>query len=120
MSSWPDVGLVGIQCQSVMETPVALKEMIVIENAVLSALAANAAALKEFPFLGSLRQARGCGGCGRKAKTQATDPFAAAKMAIFGLPDAKKRRLKELLGARQIRLIFTPKGAKVPVKLTIS
>lgn len=97
----------------------ALKELVVIENPVLIALASNAAAVKEFPFLAALtKQAgRGCGGCGRKVEP-AGDVYTAAKLAIYNLASDRKRRLMQLLGARQIRLFFTPPGGKKQLKLT--
>ena len=92
------------------------KKRVTIENGLLSTMAANAMFVKEFQFLSRLRNYKpnkkaGCGSCSRATNTDAAI-YNAAKMAIAGMSDAKKRQLKELLKAEQIAIHYTTATGK--------
>lgn len=92
------------------------RKLVVIEEGTLTSMAGNAAFLAEFPFLATLVQKTqrrgGCGGCGKAAQERARI-FGAAKTALAGLASDKKRRLKELLNAQQVRITYKTPANKV-------
>lgn len=104
--------------------PVALRKLAVVEESTIAGMAVNAEFLKEFPFLSAIGRTiksengkpRGCGGCGRAAQER-TAVFTAAKQAFASLDATKKRRLKELLKAQQVRITYMNNSGKV-VQLT--
>jgi hypothetical protein len=88
--------------------------LVVISEAVLTALAARPDAVKAFPFLAGLagRKASSCGSCGRKAPDLAK-AFLQAKRAVAGLGSDQKRRLRELLKATSVRVVYPTHKGKV-------
>jgi hypothetical protein len=70
--------------------------------------------LREFPFLGSLRnkqKSENCG-CGGKAKDAAAG-FASARRVIAGLASDKKLRLKDILNAEKVRVRYSEGGRQI-------
>ncbi len=102
------------------DNPTGLRELVVIEEGLLASMATNAAYLREFPFLASLgaRQAKPgkCGGCGR-GNAERSSIFGAAKAAIGGMAAEKKRRLREMLNARHVRVTYI-NNSKRTIQLT--
>lgn len=100
------------------ETP--KKKLVVIEDGALLSMANNAAIIREFPFLSALASRnlgnRGCGRCGR-ARVERTIAYMSAKIKLAGMDATKKRRLKELLNAQQVRITYRNNSNKV-VQLT--
>jgi hypothetical protein len=94
------------------------KKLVTIEEGTLAALAANPVALREFPFLGALNRRGGgksCKPCNRR-RAEATG-FGPAKKTIAGLDSTKKRKLKEILNAEQVRVLYKDGSGRV-VQLT--
>lgn len=92
------------------------RKLVVIENSQLVNMANQKTFLREFPFLKSLaglnpKSCRPCKG-GTRNQRQITDAFASAKQTLAGMGDAKKRKLKQLLNARKVRLTYRM-GSKV-------
>ena len=85
------------------------RPLVVIEDSLLIALANNAAARKEFPFLAAVLSAQpkkaGCGVCGRRSG-QASNAVSAVKQRLASLDDVKKRKLTEILNATQVRITY--------------
>lgn len=86
------------------------RKLVIIEDGVLLTLAQSPVALAAFPFLRPLGQdrpsAQGCQRC-RKKTTAAASVYAAAKAAIAGLDATRKQRLKDLLHAQSVRVIYS-------------
>lgn len=99
--------------------PAPIRDRVVIENGTIATLAGNPAAVKEFPFLGSVRDAKkGCGGCGTKNKAK-EEALAKAKKSIAGLADDRRRLLLGFLGARSATVVYrTGEGVAREVELT--
>lgn len=99
------------------------RKLVVIEEGVLMVMSNSPTFVKEFPFLATVAaQARakqkkrgGCGSCGRK-KDQAV-LYGSAKKALAGMDSTKKRRLKELLNAERVRIVYRS-GENKSVELT--
>ena len=77
--------------------------------------------LKEFPFLKSMNRLnqgpKKKKGCCRSSNNRVSETFAAARRTLAGLPRAKKQKLKELLGATQLRIVHRGPGGKM-IQLT--
>ncbi len=85
------------------------RKLVVVEDGTIASMAGNAAFLAEFPFLASLRDAAvpKCGGCKSSSQARArADLFGAAKRTLAGMASDKKRKLKELLNAQQVRITY--------------
>lgn len=84
-----------------------LTELLRIEESVLISMAGNPNFIKEFPFLKGLQQlsrkSTGCGGC-NKVASKRVQLVNAAKQSIIQMGAEKKRRLKRLLKAKQVRI----------------
>jgi hypothetical protein len=92
------------------------RKLVHVDEALLTTMAHSAAFRREFPFLASVaRKSKpgraGCGGCAR-AQGERSRTFQAAKAILAGLDSAKKRRLKELLGTRAVRVSFVRAGGQ--------
>lgn len=80
----------------------------VIEDSTLTAMANNQRFLSVFPFLKSLQKTPKkpkCGRCGSKNNRRA-NAYTSAKRALAGMGPVQKRKLKELLNAEKVRIIF--------------
>lgn len=92
-----------------MATP---RPLVHLEDGVLTGMAVSDAFVREFPFLRNLAATlkalpSKCSACARsKAARDRAHALLTARAAIAGLPAERKRRLKELLGARQVRLRY--------------
>lgn len=98
--------------------PLPRNRLVVVDEGRLSDLAANASVVREFPFLRALKAVArkpGCGQCGSSGGTagQRAAAFGDVKRAVAGMPADKKRRLKELLDARQVRVVYAKPGGQV-------
>jgi hypothetical protein len=83
-------------------------KLVVIEDGTLTSMANNKKYLVHFPFLKSLQTApkkSRCGKCGSGNQRRAT-VFTAAKTTLAGMGSAKKNKLKELLNAERVRVIY--------------
>lgn len=94
-----------------MGTPTeATPKAVVLENAKILALAGDVRFTSEFPFLNQVKAAAGakksgCSACAERARQRAVSAAVeAAKSAIAALPADRKRRLKEMLNAPQVRV----------------
>lgn len=94
-----------------MSTPPLKQKMAIIDEAALTTMALNPAIAKEFPVLKPVAKlarsgGRGsCGGCGRAAQERSR-LFAQVKLALAGMDATRKRKLKDLLNARSVRLMY--------------
>lgn len=94
--------------------------LLVIDNDVLLKMASNPRVLSELPELASMftrlreRVAAqpSCGSCGGSQPQLVNNvpDFGAMRSALAGLPTEKRVRLRELLGAKQIRLYYQDAG----------
>lgn len=82
------------------------RKMVVVEEGTLAGMAANAAFTAEFPFLAPLANMGRNPGCCGKAAQERSKVFGAAKVALAGMSAEKKRRLKELLNANNVRVTY--------------
>jgi hypothetical protein len=99
------------------------RKLVVIEDGTLTSMALNGNFVREFPFLASIGQQlkgktgkRKCGSCAKAAKERAV-VFTSAKAVIAGLPQAKKRQLREMLNAEQLRITYKNNSGKM-IRLT--
>lgn len=88
----------------------ALRDLVVLDDPTLRSMATDQRFLKDFPFLASLaiRQAGSCGRCNRRrnSTSEAAVNTDAVKRMINGLPLDKKKKLLQLLNAKQIRIRY--------------
>lgn len=93
------------------------RKMVVIEEGTLTTMALNAAIAKEFPILAPIAKlARnapraGCGTCGRAAQER-TKLFQQVKLALAGMDSDRKRKLKDLMNAQSMRLLYRDNAGK--------
>lgn len=59
----------------------------------------------------------GCGACARKRQQRVRDELAKIKSCLAALSPDKKNKLKQLLGANKVRVVYTRPGGEV-VQLT--
>jgi hypothetical protein len=99
-----------------------LRHLVVLEDSQLAAMAANPTILHEFPFLGAITRAqtqvqatvtkKRCGKC-RGTNQARAQALANVRQIIGGMPSDRKRRMRELLNAKQIRVVWRkPNGAR--------
>jgi CO dehydrogenase/acetyl-CoA synthase alpha subunit len=90
-----------------------LHKLLTLDESSLLAMAANPNFLNEFGFLKGLQQLKktrtGCGRCNQGASKR-VQLVNAAKQSIVSMGVEKKRRLKTLLSAQQIRLRVSAGG----------
>lgn len=87
--------------------------LVVLEEGIITSMATDPRFTAEFTFLVTLgRQLRhlgptgpSCNTCGSAAKERST-AFGAAKRAFAGLDSDKKRKLKDMLNAKQVRVTY--------------
>jgi hypothetical protein len=82
------------------------RKLVIIEDSTLASMAANDSFVKEFPFLQALRVAPKRTGCGSCARNSTAGLFGSAKKAVAGLDSEKKRKLKELLNTKELRVTY--------------
>jgi hypothetical protein len=77
-------------------------------------MSVNKTFLDAFPFLSGLQKMKkkGCGGCGRAGQARAT-ALTSAKQTIAGMGSDKKRQLKRLLNAEQVRVTYKNSGGQI-------
>lgn len=84
------------------------RELVPLDDATIAAMASNQRFLVAFPFLtgiGRVASARTCGSCGTAAKERSAK-FGAVKRAFAGMGEEAKRKLKEMLNAKKIRVTY--------------
>ena len=87
------------------------RKMVVIEEGTLTTMSLNPQIAAAFPVLGPIAKlARkgtggGCGSCGRAAQERAK-LFQQVKLALAGMASDQKRKLKDLLNANSVRLLY--------------
>src|ERR1700677_2724285 len=91
-------------------------KLVYIQDSLLEQMARTDVYLKEFPFLRGLIETRGRTGCrrcggGEAARTRQRT-YASTKAAIAGLASDRKRKLKEMLNARQVRVVYRTSAGK--------
>ena len=89
------------------------RKMVVIEDSTLASMAANDAFVQEFPFLQKLRAAPPRGGCGGCNHNKTANVFAAAKKSVAGLDSERKRKLKEMLNTKELRITYRSGDGKI-------
>jgi len=93
-----------------------------IDDAAIKHFLGNEAIVAEFPFMrgaaakASAKRKSSCKPCGAKQRANTAD-YAGIKAAIAGMPAEKKAKLKQLVGAEQIRMYYT-NNKRQKVKLT--
>lgn len=95
-----------------------IKDLTVIDDGLLAAMAASDRFTAEFPFLKGLAvtaKKKNCGRCARRSGST-RDVYLSAKATLASLTGDKKRKLKELLNTRKARVSYL-KGRSV-VQLT--
>jgi hypothetical protein len=85
--------------------------MVVVQDGTLSTMATSQTFLREFPFLASLQSAPkrrgGCGTCNRGSKNSIrADTYMQAKRQLARMSPPKLTKLKALLDAQSVRIIF--------------
>lgn len=90
----------------------AVKKLVIIEEGLLTSMASNANFLKEFPCLKPIQGVQsaprgGCGSCGgRRAGTERSAVYTQVKQNLASMGDDKRRLLKQMLNANQVRLTY--------------
>ena len=104
-----------------MADPKLQHKLVLIQDSLLDSMAADVKFSRELPFLKgllNLPRPATCRSCNRgQAQVVRQQTYASAKRTMAGLPAEKKRKLKELLNAKQIRIIFRNDGGKI-IELT--
>lgn len=91
------------------------RNLVVLEDGLIRSMAADQRFTSAFPFLGNLRGSEAsCGRCGRRRRNadQAV-ALAAARRSLANLSTDKKKKLLELLNARQVRIRYQEGGQTV-------
>lgn len=88
-------------------------ELLRLEDSHILSMSTNPAFLTEFPFLSRAKELnkakRGCGTCGRSAKTRNT-VMSDIRRSIINLGEDKKRQLKKMLKTKKLRLRLSLAG----------
>jgi len=98
-------------------TPQPQRKLVVIEDGTLLSMAANAKFVAAFPFLAALQNPQlrvpkqGCGTCGGKGRER-NQLLLSAKSSLANMDVDSKRRLKEMLNAQQVRIVYQDGGAR--------
>lgn len=93
------------------------RKLVVIEEGTLTSMALNAAIAREFPVLAPIAKlARaapraGCGSCGRAGQERAVT-FQRVKQALASMDATQKRKLKDLMNAQSMRLLYRDNAGK--------
>lgn len=109
------------------KTPtVPLKKSVTIDEGVIISMAYSKAFLQEFPFLQNIRSSLkriggrgGCGSCGRSAGERSRI-LSGAKQTLATMDSSKKRRLRELLHTKTVKLIYQDRSTNKVRELVIS
>ena len=88
--------------------------LLVLEDAVVTAMIGDANYRAAFPFLAKAAEERsadaaGCRTCGRKraaARKREVDRLNRVKQAIAGMPSSRKLELKRMLDSERLRVIY--------------
>lgn len=83
-----------------------LSPLVVIDDGLVTSMAANAEFVRTFAFLKNVKDVRagGCN-CARRTPT-ATTTFDTTKRTLAQMDDTLKRKLKEMLRAIRVRIIY--------------
>ena len=93
-------------------------KMVILEEGTLAQMSLNATIAKEFPIFAPIAKIirrggvkAGCGSCNRGNQERAK-VFQQVKVAIAGLASDRKRRLKDLANASQMRIVYRDSSGK--------
>ena len=97
------------------------ERLVIIENSTIAGMLANPQMVSELPCLSNAQKQMtasksGCGRCGRKNRTQ-TAQYTRIKQCLAGMGSGGKRKLKSLLNAHKVRIVYA-NGRGKTVKLT--
>ncbi len=85
----------------------ALREMVVLDDATLRSMAVNQQFTAEFPFLsGIAAKTTSCGRCSRNRTAAQAQNLDLVKRTLTAMTAEKKKRLLQLLNAKQVRLRY--------------
>ena len=84
-----------------------IKPLIVIQEGILAEMANTPVLVQAFPFLAMVKGARktGCGRCNKTAAVRA-ETYQTVKKLIVGMAGDQKQKLKELMHATSIRVLY--------------
>jgi hypothetical protein len=95
-------------------------KLIYLQDSLIEQLSRDEKYLREFPFLRGTTPTmkRGCRSCGGgQAARNRQQTYAAIKQAIAGLSGDRKRKMKEMLQTKQLRVIYRTGAGKI-IELT--
>jgi hypothetical protein len=102
----------------VAKPPAPLKrKLVVIEEGTLTGMALNAGIAAAFPVLAPIAKLAkaapraGCGTCGRAGQERA-QTFQKVKLALAGMDASQKRKLKDMMNASSMRLLYKDTAGK--------
>lgn len=95
-----------------------MQELVVIEDSTIASMVRDERFVSAIPCLVNQAQAimpakTGCGSCARKRAEQQRAALARIKTCLAGLSVEKKNELKQLLNAKNIRVVFTTATGQV-------
>ena len=95
-------------------------KLLVLEDGVVQGMASSSVFALEFPMLNPVKAAQtavaagGCSACAaRQRRAALLQALQSAKAGIAAMPAEKKLRLKELLDAERVRLVYQSGGKSV-------
>ena len=92
-------------------------KLVYIQDTLLETIARQDSFLREFPFLKAISRGsgrrKGCGHCGGGQAARLTqNTYAIVKATIAGLSSDSKRRLKTMLNAKHVRVVYRASSGK--------
>lgn len=99
-----------------------MAELVTIEDSTILTMINDVAFTQEIPCLFNKaplfnKSTGGCGACARKRQQRMRDEMAKIKSCLASLSAEKKTKLKQLLGATKVRVVYSRPGGEV-VQLT--
>jgi len=95
--------------------------LVIIEDNRIDGMLADEKFMTAFPFLRGLKPhlKKGCRSCGGGTVLAARMKFyGGVKIALANMDQNNKRKLKELLNAKNVRIIYRREGQPRPIQLT--
>ena len=99
-----------------------MSELVVIEDSTVLMMARDARYTNAIPCLANKGDvfkpiSGGCGACARKRQQKQRQAMATVKSCLAALSPEKKLELKQLLGAKKVRVVYSRAGGEI-VQLT--
>jgi hypothetical protein len=99
-----------------------MQDLVVIEDGVILSLVSKPEFTQSIPCLANKAEmlktsGGGCGSCAAKRRARAQQTMSGIKSCLAALSPQKKTELKQLLNAKQLRVVYTNASGKV-VQLT--